>query len=149
VREEMLDRLWPTTVTGNWNNKQLKAGRFMQVGTNNRAIFEGMVTGLRFHNAIGSGRIYGRIHQLARGVYERASKLPMVEMLTPSNDSMYGSLVTFQLKAKDTAPFFAACKRKRIWVMQSDRFRVSTHIHTRPSDIDALFATLDETLGRG
>ena len=147
IRDEMLERLWPTVVTGNWDNTKLKAARFMQVGTNNRAIFEGMIAGLEFHKAIGSERIYSRIHQLARSVYDRASKHPLLEMLTPADESMYGSLVTFRFKTKDMAPFFAACKKKRMWVIQSEKLRVSTHIHTRPSDIDALFATIDEVYG--
>jgi hypothetical protein len=33
----MLDRLWAHTVTGNWDQKSLKAARLMMVGTNNRA----------------------------------------------------------------------------------------------------------------
>jgi selenocysteine lyase/cysteine desulfurase len=148
IREEMLERLWPSTVTGNWNDRSLKAARFMQVGTNNRSLFEGMIAGLRFHNAIGSDVIYDRIHQLARQVYERASRTPIVDLLTPANDQLYGSLVTFQFKTKETAPFFAACKKKWIWVIQSDKLRVSTHIHTRPSDIEALFSTIDEVFGR-
>ena len=33
-RPEMLDRLWPSIVSGGWNNKeQLKAARFMRIGT--------------------------------------------------------------------------------------------------------------------
>jgi isopenicillin-N epimerase len=149
VREEMLERLWPTTVTGNWDNKKLKAALFMQVGTNNRAVFEGMMAGLRFHKSIGSDRVYGRIHQLAKSVYERAARMPVLELLTPADDALYGSLVTFRIKTKDMAPFFAACKKKRMWVIQSERLRVSTHVHTRPSDIDALFSTIEEVYGKG
>jgi isopenicillin-N epimerase len=145
IREEMLDRLWPNTVTGNWDNKSLKAARFMMVGTNNRAVMEGMMEGLRFHKAIGSDRVYGRIHQLARKVYEMAGDSPHVELLTPADDRMYGSLVTFRLKAKDTSAFTALCKKRRMWIIGGERLRVSTHIHTRPSDIDLLFSTIKET----
>src|SRR5258708_25868488 len=94
IREPMLEKLWPTTVTGNWDNYSLKAARFMMVGTNNRAIFEGLMEGLRFHKALGSHPIYDRIHQLAKTVYNRASQLPYLEMLTPPADRMYGGLVT-------------------------------------------------------
>jgi selenocysteine lyase/cysteine desulfurase len=120
----------------------------MQVGTNNRSLFEGMLAGLRFHSAIGSSRIYERIHKLAGQVFERASRTPVLELLTPADDRLYGSLVTFRFRTKDTAPFFAECKKKRIWVMQSDKLRVSTHIHTRPSDIDALFETINQVFSR-
>lgn len=148
IREEMLERLWPGTVTGNWDNKELKAARFMMMGTNNRAIFEGMMAGLRFHQTVGSQVIYSRIHGLARRIRERAEKLAGAQVLTPPNDGMYGSLVTFDLKDADTKPFFAECKRRRIWVMTSNRLRISAHIHTRPSDIDALFSVLEDTAVR-
>jgi isopenicillin-N epimerase len=147
IREEMLDGFWPTVVTGNWDNKSLKAARFMQVGTNNRAVFEGMMAGLRFHKSIGSERVFSRIHHLARNVYERAARMPGLELLTPADDRMYGSLVTFRLPMKDTAPFIAACKKRRIWIIGGERLRVSTHVHTRPSDIDALFSTIKEFVG--
>jgi len=143
IREEMLERLWPSTVTGNWNDKSLKAARFMQVGTNNRAMFEGMIAGLRFHKALGSERIYGRIHQLAKRVYDRAKAMPTLEMLTPEDDRLYGALVTFQIKSGDTKRILEECKRRRIWISLGERLRVSTHIHTRMSDIDALFEVIE------
>jgi len=142
----MLDRLWPNTVTGNWDDKSLKAARFMMVGTNNRAVFDGMLEGLRFHKAIGSDRIYGRIHHLAKMVYERASNNSHTELLTPSDDRLYGSLATFRFKSKNTAAFQALCKKRRMWIIGGDKLRVSSHIHTRPSDIDLLFSTIDETM---
>ena len=41
----------------------------MMVGTNNRAVFDGMMGGLLFHKAVGSERIYSSVHQLAHMVY--------------------------------------------------------------------------------
>jgi selenocysteine lyase/cysteine desulfurase len=147
IREENLDRLWPHTVTAGWDNKQLKAARFQMMGTNNRAIFEGLVAGVRFANQLGPERIYTRMHGLARNVRERAAKIPYLEMLTPDDDRMYGSLVTFRFRDKKPDAFFAACKAKRIWTTGGSPLRVSTHIHTRPSDIALLFDTMRETLG--
>jgi selenocysteine lyase/cysteine desulfurase len=145
IREPMLEKLWPTTVTGNWDNYSLKAARFMMVGTNNRAIFEGLMEGLRFHKALGSQLIYDRIHQLAKSVYNRASQLPYLEMLTPPDDRMYGGLVTFQVKdpAIDKR-FRALCNQRRIWIYGGQHLRVATHIHTRPSDLELLFKALSE-----
>jgi selenocysteine lyase/cysteine desulfurase len=143
----MLDRLWPTVVTGNWADKTLKSARFMMVGTNNRATVEGMLAGLRFHKSIGSNRIYARIHSLAREVYRKAAASPHLGLLTPNDSRMYGALVTVLVKG-DVKPLFEACRRKRIWILQSDRLRISAHIHTRPSDIDAFFETVEEVYGK-
>lgn len=147
VREEMLDRLWPNTVTGEWDKKSLKAARYMRVGTNNRAIIEGMMAGLRFANQIGPDRIYARIHQLARQMYAKARVYPYIDMVTPDDDRMFGSLVSIRIK-KNPAKLWELCAQKRIWTTGGDRPRLSAHIHTRPSDIDLFFGTMEEALGK-
>jgi isopenicillin-N epimerase len=143
-RQEMLDRLWPVIATGGWNDKKLKAARFMRIGTNNRAVIEGLMAGLRFHKALGSERVYGRLHRLARTVFERARAQSDLEMLTPDDDGLYGGLVTFRMKPELFKAFHSLCVKKRIWIVASPRLRVATHIHTRPQDIDLFFRTLDE-----
>jgi isopenicillin-N epimerase len=144
-RPEALDRLWPSIVTANWDVRERKAARFMQVGTNNRAIFEGMVAGVRFANAIGADRIFARIHELAKSVRERAARLDYLKMLTPADSRMYGSLVTFQMPGVDKQKFNGLCAKRRIWIVGGERLRVSCHIHTRRSDLDLLFDTLEQS----
>lgn len=143
-RPEMLDKLWPSIVTGGWDRKEARAARFQFVGTNNRAIFEGLVAGVRFANAIGPERIYARIHALARQVRDRAAALDYVQPLTPPDDRMYGSLVLLDLKGVDTKKFLALCKARKMWVTGAGRMRVSMHVHSRQRDIDILFDTLKE-----
>jgi selenocysteine lyase/cysteine desulfurase len=105
-----------------------------------------MLYGLRFHKSIGSDVIYKRIHELARIVYERAAKIPQLQLLTPNDDRMFGSLTTFNFRGADVTKFWELCGKRRIWIAKSANLRVSTHIHTRPSDIDALFQAIDETM---
>jgi isopenicillin-N epimerase len=147
IREEMLDRTWPMCVTGDWDNKSLKAARFMRMGTNNRAIFEGMIAGLRFADSIGHDRIQTRIHQLARHAFDRARRLPYIELLTPDDDRMFASLVAIRFKVDSKAVWEEAAKRK-IFVSGGQQVRLSAHIHTRPADIDQLFDVIEEKLGR-
>jgi selenocysteine lyase/cysteine desulfurase len=147
-REEMLDRLWVNVATGGWEDRKLKAARFMMVGTNNRAIFEGFVAALRFLRALGPERVYGRIHQLARSAYERARALPKVELLTPNDDRMFAGMVTLRFPGTDVTPVLKLAEKRRIWLLGGgERFRISTHIHTRPADLDAFFETVREGLG--
>lgn len=148
-REEMLDKLWVNVATAGWDQKQqLKAARFQMVGTNNRAIFEGLIAGLHFLKDLGPQRVYGRIHQLSRMVYDRARTRPYLDLMTPEDDRLYGSLVTVKFKSAELAPVWDALKQKRIWVLNGQRLRLSTHIHTRPSDIDMFFETVDKALGK-
>ena len=147
IREENLDRLWPLNVTGDWDNKSLKAGRFMRQGTNNRAIFEGMMAGLRFAQAVGPDRIYARIHQLAQRTYERAAKLPYIDLLTAKDDRMYAALVCIKFK-RDSGPVWQETSKQKIFVSGGQQVRLSSHIHTRPADIDQLFDIIESKMGR-
>jgi len=147
IREENLERLWPLTVTGGWDDKSLKAGRFMRYGTNNRAIVEGMLAGLRFAQSVGTDRIYARIHQLARRTYERAARLPYIQPLTPNDDRMFAALVGIEFKRDSTAVWQEASRRK-IFVSGGQHVRLSSHIHTRPQDIDELFDIIESKMGK-
>jgi len=150
-REEMLERLWVNVAAAGWNEKNAKAGRFQFVGTNNLAIVQGMIAALRFLRELGPERVYSRIHDLARDVFARARKATTLEMLTPDDDRMFAGMVTFRIKSGSAPRFWDLCKRRRIWLLPGqatpgDRVRVSTHIHTRQSDVDLLFQTVQEGL---
>ena len=144
VREEMQERLWPAITTEGWQNKDLKAARYMQMGTNNRALMEGMVAGLRFAKSIGPERIYGRIHDLAKQCYAKASALPYLEMRSPADDRMYGCMVSFVIPPATAKLYTEMCTKRRIWITGGEHPRVSFHIHSRPEDIDLYFETLRE-----
>jgi len=146
IREERLDEHYPVIATAGWDDKSMKAGRFMRFGTNNRAIIEGFMAGLHFARDIGHRAIFERIHALAVDVYARARALPYVELLSPEDDSMYGSLVTAKINLPEAklARLWQLCDERLIWTTSNPRLRISTHIHTRPADIDLFFETLEE-----
>ncbi|MEM9316990.1 MAG: aminotransferase class V-fold PLP-dependent enzyme, partial [Pseudomonadota bacterium] len=146
IREDRLDVHYPVIATANWDDHSMKAGRFMRFGTNNRAIIEGTMAGLAFAKAIGPDRIMARIHQLAKETYARAADIDYLSLLTPEDDSMYGSLVTFQidLPEKKLAKLWQLCDERLIWTTGNPRLRMSSHIHTRRQDLDLFFDTLAE-----
>lgn len=143
IREAMLERLWPNNATGGWDDKSLKAARFMRLGTNNLSIFDGLRAGLRFHQTLGSENIYERIHALAKDVYKKAAERSYLELLTPADDRMYGALVTFRLRRGDPKLLYEACRKQRMWIVGGERIRMSTHVHTRRADIEAFFRIAD------
>ncbi|MBL8231671.1 MAG: aminotransferase class V-fold PLP-dependent enzyme [Bryobacterales bacterium] len=147
VREENLEKLWPTVVSGSWNETKLKAARFMNVGTNSRAIMEGMMAGLRFYKQLGPESIRTRIHDLATYVRKRAAECPHVELLTPEDGRMFGSLVTVRFKNEELTKFHELLKKKRVWVFMNKQVRLAVHVHTRPQDIDLYFDLMKEALG--
>ncbi len=146
IREENLDRLWPSIVTGDWDNKPLKAARFMKVGTNNRATIVGMMAGLRFLKALGPDNVYARIHDLARRNYAMAAARPHLEILSSADHRLYGSLVTIGFKGAKLDDLWKKARERKIWVYGSPQLRLSTHIHTRVADLEAFYSLVDEVL---
>lgn len=146
IRAENLDKLWPSIVTGDWDDKKLKAARFMKVGTNNRATIVGMMAGLRFLKTLGPENVYARIHDLARRNYQMAASRSHLELLSGADHRLYGSLVTIGFRGAKLDDLWRKARERKIWVYGSPRLRLSTHIHTRPQDLEAFYALVDEVL---
>ena len=87
-----------------------------------------------------------RIHELAVDTYDRAAELPYAEMISSADDSLYGSLVTFRIKLPESKieKLWQLCEERLIWTTGNPNLRISTHIHTRRSDLDLFFETLAE-----
>ena len=148
IREEHLDRHWPVIVTGDWDKKDLKAARFMKIGTNNRATIAGMMAGKRFLEALGPDSVYRRIHELAKRVYAMAEQRPYLRLLSSADDRLYGALVTVAFPENFRFDeFWRKARERRIWLYGGQRLRISTPIHLRMSDIEATFALFDEVAG--
>jgi len=119
----------------------------MRQGTNNRAIVEGTMAGIRFAQAVGTDRIYARIHYLARRAHARASRLPYIQTMAPKDDRLYAGLVALEFK-KDSSAVWQESAKRRIFISGGQHVRISTHIHTRPSDIDELFDLIESKMGK-
>jgi selenocysteine lyase/cysteine desulfurase len=148
-RDDALDRIWPVLVTVGWDNKRdLHAARFMMVGTNNRAQFDGMMAGLRFLKRLGPERVYKRTHQLARYALEQAHRRSYLEPITPDDARFFHAMVSLHCKAAEKAEALSAALREnKINVVAGERFRISLQVHARRSDIDKLFQVCDRVLG--
>ncbi len=146
-RGDMLDRLWPAVVSGGWDNKKdLRAARFMMVGTNNRAIFHGMMAGLRLLKDLGPANVFARQKHLSRRIVDHVKRRSYVELVTPEDENLSAALVTIRFKQDDLRPLFEAMEKRRIWILGGKQMRLSVHVHTRPEDIDAFFSVADRVL---
>lgn len=146
-RDDALDHLWPCVVTSGWDDKTLHAARFMMIGTNSRAILHGMMEGLRFLRNLGPDLVYARTHQLARLVMERARHRTYFELITPDDSRLFHAMVSLRCTAQNLDPLTAALRANRINVVAGPRFRISTHVHARPGDIEKFFQVCDSVLG--
>lgn len=146
VNKNFQSKLWPTIVVDGWQNSK-DAVKYMQLGCNNRAEIEGTLEALRFIEELGPQKIYDRIHNLAQYAYARAKQVPYLKVLTSADPSLYGGMVAFEVDRPDYAPLWTKLAQRKVWTLRGPKIRISSHIHTRRSDIDLFFDTLKEVFG--
>ena len=109
----------------------------------------GLKAALDFYRAIGPERIYLRIHQLGRKVRDRLREYPQIRVLNASADAFHAGLISFGAVQGDLSRVAAECDARRIriryWPDQK-RIRVSTHIFTQETELNAFFDAVDRGL---
>jgi selenocysteine lyase/cysteine desulfurase len=147
IREEVLDRLWVTIASAEWQNRELKAYRFSNVGTSNLSVMVGLKAALDFFQSVGPERIYQRIHELARQVRDRVQSCPQWRLANASHDAFYAGLVSFEPVQGDLKRVLAECAARRIRVAGgAERIRVATHVFTQATELNALFDAFDRAV---
>ena len=145
VREEMCDRLWANTISGEWNNKAMKAYRFSNFGTSNLSVMVGCKAALDFFHAIGPEKIYARSHQLATKVRDFVATKPQLKLVNASHDEFFGTLVSFEPSGaagapKDLSRIAQECAARNIRIAGgAERIRIATHIFTQPTELALFF----------
>ena len=71
-----------------------------------------------------------------------------MELKSGADDRLYGGLVTIGFRGAKTDQLYKQASERKIWVYGGDPLRLSTHIHTRPRDLDAFFALADDVVGK-
>jgi isopenicillin-N epimerase len=155
VRSELQRKLWVNIATANWNNYDMKAYRFSWFGTSNLSVMVGLKAALDFHQQLGSERIYARMHQLATQVRDRVARYPQLKVVNASADAFFGGMVSFEpvppLPAGSTTgglkPIADQCAARQIRIAGgAERIRISTHIFTQPTELNAFYDALDAGL---
>jgi len=155
VRDERQKDLWVNIATAHWNDYDLKAYRFSWLGTSNLSVMAGLKAALYFFHDIGAERIYARAHQLATEVRDRIAPYPQIHTVNASGDEFFGGMVAFE----PTPPVPAGatkgglqrvaeeCAARKIRIAgNAERIRISTHIFTQRTELNAFFDALDAGL---
>jgi isopenicillin-N epimerase len=147
VREELLERLWVNIASAEWRNYKHKAYRFSNLGTSNLSVMVGLKAALDFFRTIGPKRIYQRIHELAGRVRERIERHPQLRLVNASADPFYAGMVSFEPAKGNLKGIVQECAARHIRIIGSpQRIRVSTHIFTQPSELNAFFDAVERGL---
>jgi selenocysteine lyase/cysteine desulfurase len=114
------------------------------------SIIVGIKAALDFVNSIGPERIYARIHELGAQVRDRLRAYNQIRLLNASSDAFHAGLVSFAAVGGNLTRVLEECQTRRIrvryWDDAGGRIRVSTHIFTQQTELNAFFDAVERGL---
>ncbi len=123
-----------------------------EYGTRNAASVLALAEAMRFQTELGRDRIAARGRALAARVRAGFEQIPGVEILTPADPALSGSILTFRSPKLPFGKIFErllADHRLRCRPVSEvglDAVRVSTHLFNSPEECDRLVGALGEVL---
>lgn len=119
VRDSVLDRLWVTITTGEWNDPAYKAERFQHIGTSNLPLLRGMRAAIDFANRIGMDRIEARQRALTDYLLEQMLARGTVSWTSPK-PALRGAMATVDIAPLKRMPF-------QDWLWRERKIRIRGH----------------------
>ncbi|UCD44136.1 MAG: aminotransferase class V-fold PLP-dependent enzyme [Candidatus Bathyarchaeota archaeon] len=148
VKDDLIDDVWATLASSQWNNHEDNGYRLGQRGTGNPALLVGFEAALDLHFEIGPERIYGRIKELGDRLRCGLSQTERMEVITPLHPEMSSGLTTFKVDGVEgRALQDELWRRERIKprALGEDRgVRYSTHIYNSEDEIDRTLRIIEE-----
>jgi len=139
VTEDLIDKVWTTLASSQWDNHEDNGYRLGQRGTGNPSLLMGFEAALDLHFEIGPQRVYDRIKELGDRLREGLSKMDGIEVVTP-RDSMGAGLTTFKVNGvEDREVQDQLWERGKIQpraLTEGRGVRYSTHIYNSEDEVD-------------
>ncbi len=150
VKEDLLDRLQPTTV-GAYSDagydilkkeiKFQKSAQKFEYGTVNHSLYEGLEEALGFINSMGIKEIIKHNKTLSEKFYSGLKDIPNTEIISPEEEKYRSSIISFKLKNKDHTETANHLMRKgmRVRVVNEvglNAVRASFHIYNNEDHVE-------------
>ena len=140
IKETLIDNVWTTLASSQWDNHEDNGFRLGQRGTGNPALLIGFEAALDLHFEIGPERVQRRIKELGDRLRLGLSRMDGAEIVTPVHPEMCAGLTTFKVDGvEDRAIQDELWRRGRIQprALRGGRgVRYSTHIYNSEDEID-------------
>ena len=160
IREDRVEKIIPRHV-GAYSSDDInlntpgpfiytKGARRYEYGTRNAASVLALAEATRFQTEIGRDRIAARGHALADHVRTGIEKIPGLEILTPSEPAMHGSILTFHSPKLGHKAIFERLlvdfrlRCRPVDEVGLDATRVSTHLFNSVEECDHLITAIGE-----
>jgi isopenicillin-N epimerase len=152
IKKSRQNEVWTTIASGAWSEYDKGMYRFMQVGTGNRSIYDGLKAAVEFRHWIGQERVSRRIQALASRLRAGLQQIKGVEIISSVHPALAAGITTYRV-AGMTGPqvMDAFWKRKyRVRSMGDENgVRHSLHIYNTMKDVDtALNIVSDLAVGK-
>jgi selenocysteine lyase/cysteine desulfurase len=149
VKESLIDKVWTTLASSQWDNHEDNGYRLGQRGTGNPSLLVGFEAALDLHFDIDPQRVYDRIRELGDRLRAGLAKIDGVEIVTP-RDSMCAGLTTFKVRGvEDEAVQTQLWKRGKIQpraLSEGRGIRYSTHIYNSEDEVDRTLAIVNDLI---
>lgn len=147
INPEVVEGIWATIASYNWENEEDHGFRLMQNGTGNPGLIEGYDAAVDFYNTIGEDRWIGRIKEL--GDYLRAGlkEIDHVTIHSSIHPNMSAGITTYAVNGLSGPEL-----QKTMWEKErlqprsvgEDLLRHSVHIYNSKKEIDKALNVISE-----
>lgn len=154
MRREAQEQVWPTVVTGGWDDPKAGAKRYDRLSQRASPLVIATGAAMDFQDAIGKDRIEKRVRSLAANLRARLKSIDGVRIHTTELPELSGGLTGFAFGKFDRRDVVETLwRRNHVWVRQTDyglnTVRVSTHYYNTEQQIERLEEGLRDILKRG
>jgi isopenicillin-N epimerase len=146
VRDEVIDRIWNTIVTGGWDDPKLRALRFQQIGSSNVPIIYGLRAAIEMANSIGMERIEKRHRTMADYILKEMVKRG-AESWTSPDAAMRCAIASVNVPPvliSELEAWMWKEKNIRIRGGAPSKIRLSAPYYLLKKDVDRYLAAYDE-----
>ena len=139
IRRSRQEEIWTTLCSGEWANYEKGAYRFMQIGTGNRALYDGLKVAAEFRLWLGQERVTRRIKALGDALRDGLQKIPGVVIKSSIHPAMAAGMTTYSVPGMTGPELMDAFweKKYRVRSMGPDvGVRHSLHIYNSMRDVE-------------
>lgn len=142
-------RLWPTLVSGGWDDEALGAHRLNHMGTVDESRLAGLLAASEYLLALGMDRVEARVRYLRGRLEDGLASMDGVRLVTPMAEALKGGMVSFSVDGVESSDLqrhlsrVASVRTRVIGEYDYGWMRLSTHIYNRPDEIDRVLDLVD------
>lgn len=147
INPEVVEGIWATIASYNWENEEDHGFRLMQNGTGNPGLLEGYDAAVDFYNTIGEDRWIGRIKELGDYLREGLKEMDHVTIHSSIHPEMSAGITTYAVNGLSGPEL-----QKTMWEKErlqprsvgEDLLRHSVHIYNSKKEIDKALNVISE-----